>query len=338
MSAPVTAETAIEYLVDRGLLAPSTAARSQSLGGGVSNRVSVVTWSDGRVVVKQPRSNLAVAADWPADPDRIHTEVAAARQWADILTNNGPVIVPDVLDEDRECHVAVVAAAPDRYTSWKERLLAGHVDASIASTLGNALGTVHAAAADDHQVRQTFRSDRPFVQLRLDPYHRATAAAHPDLADAIETERERVAQVKRTLVHGDYSPKNVLVDPTGADRPWIIDFEVAHWGDPAFDVAFMLNHLLIKSMYRPEDGPAYRRAALAVYEAYDRVTPWDVEYETVRELGVLMLARIDGKSPVEYVTAASTKKTIRQVARRILTEDLESIDDVVGATVEAIDG
>ena len=336
MPVPVTLETAVEYLVDRGLVSPSTPARSRSLGGGVSNRVTLVTWSDGRVVVKQPRPNLAVEADWPADPDRVHTEAAAARTWNRVL--DGRVIVPAVLDEDRARHVAVFEAAPDRYVTWKERLLAGHVDASIATTLGEVLGTVHRAATEDPSARKAFRSNRPFVQLRLDPYHRATAAAHPELAAAIDAERERIAAVDRTLVHGDYSPKNVLVDPEDDGRPWIIDFEVAHWGDPAFDVAFLLNHLLIKSMYRPRDGPAYRQAARAAFDAYDAVVPWDVERETVRELGVLLLARIDGKSPVEYVTEEATKETIRSVARHVILEEVDRLDDVVAAAAEAVDG
>ncbi|MEF8856196.1 MAG: phosphotransferase, partial [Haloplanus sp.] len=130
----------------------------------------------------------------------------------------------------------------------------------------------------------------------------------------------------RTLVHGDYSPKNVLVDRSDDPVPWILDFEVAHWGDPAFDAAFMLNHLFIKSIYNHDRHAAYADAADRFWTAYDRAAEWDIERETVAELAVLMLARVDGKSPVEYVDRA-VAEALRRVAKRTLRGDAETLAD-----------
>ena len=331
MPEPVSAATAIEYLVARGRLARPTDATAKALGGGVSNHVTEVSWPDARVIVKRPRANLAVDADWPADPARIHTEAAAARAYRRLLDAAGvvDVTVPDVIDEDHDKHVAVFSSAPRRYTTWKELLLAGTVDQSIAARLGTVLGIIHDRAAGDEALRATFRSNRSFEQLRLDPYHRATAAAHPGLAGDIEDERRRVASVNRTLVHGDFSPKNVLVDLDGVGPLWVIDFEVAHWGDPAFDLAFLANHLCIKALHRPAIHAEYLTAAKEAFAAYDAEVSWDVEATAVRALGVLMLARIDGKSPVEYVTDANTADTIRGVASHIMREEIERFDEVV---------
>jgi 5-methylthioribose kinase len=165
--------------------------------------------------------------------------------------------------------------------------------------------------------------------------------------------------VKRTLVHGDYSPKNVLLDrdggspladgdgeptgsaredePTGSARgptPWVIDFEVAHWGDPAFDAAFMLNHLFIKSVYNHAIQSAYLDAAVAFWDAYDERVPWDAERETVRELGVLVLARVDGKSPVEYVEEGAVADALRHLAKRTLRGEVETLDEFATAARE----
>jgi 5-methylthioribose kinase len=325
----LSADNVVRYLERRGLLPGGVRARVRSLGGGVSNHVVEVSWGDDCVVVKQPLPNLAVEDDWPADVERVHNEAAAARTYAAAVEAAGleNVHVPAVVFEDDDEHVVAVECAPGDAPTWKDELLDGHVDVDVAAEVGRALGAVHDAAAGDDEVRANFESKRPFDQLRIDPYHRTTARRHPDVADAIHAEIRRVRGVERTLVHGDYSPKNVLVDRSGdAPEPWIIDFEVAHWGDPAFDTAFMLNHLFIKSVYNHGKQASYHDAAFEFWRAYADRVDWDVESSTVAELGVLLLARVDGKSPVEYVQTEATADALRRAARRTLTEDVTTLD------------
>lgn len=338
-------ETAISYLERRGVFDRSevTAADADALGGGVSNRVIRVRGRDRCLVLKQPLSNLEVEADWPADVSRVHNEAAAARAYAAVARETRTTLsVPEVVFEDERNHVVAMECAPSGADTWKEELLGGTADARVARALGSFLGVTHRSAADRADLRERFRDGTPFRQLRIDPYHRTTAARHPDLADRIDAEAERVLGVQRTLVHGDYSPKNVLVDHSGttnrrdgesatgsngADSPtlWLIDFEVAHWGDPAFDTGFMCNHLFIKSVYNDEFQDAYLDAAHAFWRAYDAAVEWDIETETVRELAVLMLARVDGKSPVEYADE-HTRTKLREISRRALTDEIGTIE------------
>ncbi|WP_423751293.1 phosphotransferase family protein [Salinirarus marinus] len=333
----LSAGNAVDYLKRRGFLSADATAEARPLGGGVSNHVLAVSWDGGCVVVKQPLPNLAVEDDWPADVERVHNEAAAARTYAAVIeaTSLEYAHVPDVVFEDETENVVGVECVPGDAPTWKEELLDGRVDVAVADEVGRVLGAVHDAAAGDDDVRANFASKRPFDQLRIDPYHRTTARRHPDVADAIDAEIERVRSVERTLVHGDYSPKNVLVDRTGAaPEPWIIDFEVAHWGDPAFDTAFLLNHLFIKSAYNREKQAAYLDAAFEFWRAYVDRVDWDVEAATVAELGVLMLARVDGKSPVEYVDREATANALRRTAKRTLTEGIETLDGVATAIRE----
>jgi len=315
--------TAAAYLRDRGL-EPGPDATAERLGGGVSNRVVRVS-GERSFVLKQPLPNLAVEDDWPADVSRVHNEAAAARAYADVVATAGldDVRVPAVLDENRADHVVVFDCAPDDTAMWKDQLLAGRVDPAVARSLGRLLGTAHRHTAGDGALRATFADETPFDQLRVDPYHRTVAERHPELADAIHEEADRVTGVDRTLVHGDFSPKNVLV----GEALWLLDFEVAHWGDPAFDTAFVLNHLHIKAVHLPERREALLDAVDAFWDAYGSASGWDVERTTVRELAVLMLARVDGKSPVGY-TDGETEETLRTVASRALREDTETLSGV----------
>jgi 5-methylthioribose kinase len=129
-------------------------------------------------------------------------------------------------------------------------------------------------------------------------------------------------------VHGDWSPKNFLVSAAGV---MAIDFEVTHFGDPAFDSAFLLNHLLLKSFYRPEWSAKFSRLAGKFWEVYGSGLPpgcdW-IEPATLTHLGCLLLARIDGKSPAEYITEPSLQERVRQFARRLIASPAAHVMEV----------
>lgn len=334
----LTSDTAVEFLRQRDSVPDNTPIEVQSLGGGVSNKVLMVDWTENCLVVKQPFPNLDVDEDWPADVTRVHNEAAAARVYRDILhTANHQIRIPSVEFEDEDRNIIAIECAPTSAKMWKSELLAGHVDTDIATTIGQALGLVHVHASENFDLQTGFKSKCPFEQLRIDPYHRTVARRHPDVEGTIKTEIDRILSVDRTLVHGDYSPKNVLVDRSDAHlEPWILDFEVAHWGDPAFDTAFMLNHLFIKSVYNQKNFEEYIAAARLFWEGYCSTCSWDIEQETVTELGVLMLARIDGKSPVEYIEDSSIANSLRTIAKTTLSKNLSTITDVIEKTTEEI--
>ena len=84
--------------------------------------------------------------------------------------------------------------------------------------------------------------------------------------EVLRAEAERLVTCRSVLVHGDFSPKNLLVS---GDRLVIIDCEVAWYGDPAFDLAFLLNHLCLKALYHaPAHGADLRVAGRATCQAY----------------------------------------------------------------------
>lgn len=331
-------DTAVEFLQEQGFVSDNTPIEIQSLGGGVSNKVLMAKWDEDCLVLKQPFSNLDVDEDWPADVTRVHNEAAAARAYRDILrTADHQMRIPEVKLENKDRNIIAIECAPTPAKMWKSELLSGYVDADIATSVGQALGLVHVHAAENSDLQTEFNSKRPFKQLRVDPYHRTVAERHPDVADIIESEINRILSIDRTLVHGDYSPKNVLVNrANNQSEPWILDFEVAHWGDPAFDTAFMLNHLFIKSVYNQRKFGEYIGAVRSFWKGYCSACNWDIEQQTVTELGILMLARIDGKSPVEYIEDDSVADTLRIIAKTILKARLTTITEVIGKTTEEV--
>ena len=352
MAFTLTIDSAVPYLVQRGLIGTAAArtAVAEFLGGGVSNvviRVGRDEGGDDALVLKQSLPKLRVEEDWFADRERIYRERAGI-DYVSRLTQVGAAdmgefwTVPRVVDEDRDNFVFVMTAAPADGVNWKDALLGGNVDVDVARRVGAMLGVIHRASAVDGGKApaglRAFEDLDCFVQLRIDPYHRATASAHPDLADVIEAEARRMlptAGERRALVHGDFSPKNIIVTGAGESaRIYLLDFEVAHLGNPVFDLAFMLNHFTLKAIYRPDLAPLYCAAARGFWTAYAKSASDGIagdgglETDTVRQMGALLLARIDGKSPAEYLTDDGQKRYARELARRILSSGGTSISEL----------
>lgn len=285
-----------DHLRERGLIG-SGPVDVAALGGGVSCIVVAVRGDDGAFVVKQARPKLDVADDWPAKRERTLTEAAALAFAGDVAGG----AVPAVLDIDEQRCILVIEHAPIGWRDWKADLLEGRVDPVTAHRVGVVLGAWHEASSDP-EVGARFDDPEAFEQLRVDPYLRTVMVRVPALAEPISGYVERMLSTRRCLVHGDLSPKNVLVESSGAGL-WVIDWEVAHLGDPAFDIAFVLNHLMLKSIHRPVAFDRYRDAATELLRGYTSTsTIPDVAY-VIGMTGCLMVARVHGKSPAEYLSS-----------------------------------
>lgn len=317
------ANNAAEYLRSRGILPDR--ANITELGGGVSNTVLLVETGDCRFVLKQALGKLRVRDDWFSDRQRIFRESAAMR-W--LQPHLPPDSVPEILFEDLDNFLFAMSAAPREAQTWKSLLMQGQVDESAAACIGRVLATIASASWRDPNSEREFGDQTVFDQLRLDPYYRTTASRHPDLRPQFDRLMRESFRRRVSLVHGDWSPKNFLVS---AGALMVIDFEVTHFGDPSFDSAFLLNHLLLKSFYLPEWSAEFARAAVRFWEVYRSGLPREcawIEEATISHLGCLMLARVDGKSPAEYITNPSLRERVRAFARGLILEPPASIAGV----------
>jgi aminoglycoside phosphotransferase (APT) family kinase protein len=205
--------------------------------------------------------------------------------------------------------------SPAEHRLWKTELLLGRSDPSVAEMVGDKLGRIHSAFSQDPAAPDHFPRDDIFYAIRLEPYLVATGRAHPGLSDSLQALVERTLSTKRSVVHGDISPKNILIGPHG---PVFLDAECAWFGDPAFDVAFCLNHLLLKCVASPQSSAEHLAGFDALRQAYLARVKWEsadaLEARAASLLPGLFLARVDGKSPVEYLTDEADKEAVRRVS------------------------
>jgi aminoglycoside phosphotransferase (APT) family kinase protein len=297
------------YLTTAGLLADGEPVTVTVLPGGVSGRTVLVEWRDGRGrVFKQALPKLRVAVDWFSDPARVHREAIGLRWLARLAP---PGSVPPLVFEDEREHVLGMEAVPRPHDNWKALLLAGRLDDDHVRQFGRWLGTVHRSSWQQRAELAPAFDDRSFFEsLRVEPYYQYTATRVPAaaalLGELVATTRGR----RLALVHGDYSPKNVLVH---AGRMVVLDFEVIHWGDPAFDLGFGLTHLLSKAHHVGARRASFGRAASQFFREYAEAlgdVPWagDLEPLAVRHALGCLLARSQGRSPLEYLDAAARER------------------------------
>lgn len=305
-------------LVRLNLCAPSDKPVFERLTGGVASDIWRVELDQRVICVKRALAKLRVEADWYVPVERNSYEAAWMREAGSIV----PEAVPDLLGQDQETGtLAMSYLPPDRFPLWKDQLRCGQADRRTAAAVGEKLVAIHRSSARDQTLATRFPNEDIFYDIRLEPYLVATAKEHPDRASALHELVDQTQANRIAMIHGDISPKNILI---GSKSPVFLDAECASFGDPAFDLAFCLNHLLLKCLWVPSSKQAYLQCFDALATTYLSTVDWEEPFQFEKRAAALLpgllLGRVDGKSPVEYLQKTRDKDRVREVARTFLKD------------------
>ena len=313
-----------QLLLDLELADPSDDIRAFPLRGGVASDIARVEAAGRTYCVKFALEKLRVAEDWRAPVHRNQAEYA----WLKFAGKVVPDAVPQLFGQSGQGFAMEFVSAPG-VRLWKDMLLNKPPNDLHAISVARVLARIHSESAQPGFRTAPFENQHDFLALRVDPYLLFTAGRHPDMAVALQTLADQLLQSRLALVHGDVSPKNILIR---CDQPILLDAECATVGDPSFDVAFCLNHLLLKSVHLPEYCDALIRSARVFWDSYAPSIRWEepgrMEARVARLLPALMLARVDGKSPVEYLSGRNQKR-VRNLSRHMLSRGSDRLDDVL---------
>ena len=324
----------VEALVRMGLVERGAPPPMTPLPGGVSSDIWKVDLPSGPVCVKRALPKLKVAQEWRAPVGRNAYEV----EWMREASRAAPGSTPRLIAADGAAGLFVMEFLdPATHKLWKTELRDGRAEPGTGRAVGGRLARIHAESAGRAEVAARFRTDEIFHAIRLEPYLEATARRHPDLGGVLNALAARTAGTKRALVHGDVSPKNILIGPAG---PVFLDAECAWYGDPAFDLAFCLNHLLLKCVWRPASTSDFLACFDSLASAYLNGAAWEpreeLEGRAASLLPALLLARVDGKSPVEFITEEKDRDLVRGVARPLIASSPSRLSAVRGAWWAAV--
>ncbi|MHC4877067.1 MAG: phosphotransferase family protein [Planctomycetota bacterium] len=336
----IDATTTLDYLRGPGCdflpqvgLTPADleSATAKELAWGVSNIVIRVDAPDaGRsFVVKQSREKLRTQIDWFSQLERIWREVDMLHALRRLLPDGA---VPAVLFEDRDNYLFAMEAIEADHRVWKAELLDGHFDPAVADNLAACLAAIHRGSTGNSELAELLGNRTVFDELRLDPFYRYVAEHDEVCRPALESIVESSLHRSDALVLADFSPKNILLTTRG---PVLVDFETGHFGDPAFDIGFFLSHLLLKVVYHSSQiAPAINLARVFEDRYFhlllrDQAPDWataedestsDYERRCVRHLGACMLARVAGKSRVDYLREDWQPDFVTRYCHGLLTE------------------
>lgn len=308
----------------------------KGLSGGVSSDIWRVDLARGTVCIKRSLAKLRVAADWRAPVERSNYEC----RWIQTVGEIVPAAVPRILGHDADaCLFVMEYLDPHLYPVWKHQLRDGIAEPATAAAVGRILAHIHAKTANDPKIVAAFDTSYIFYPIRLEPYLEATGRVHSDRLMAFKNLIATTQANRKALVHGDVSPKNILVGPDG---PVFLDAEGAWYGDPAFDAAFCLNHLLLKCVWNRDAIAKFHACFEALATSYLAGCDWEpreaLEARIAHLLPGLFLARVDGKSPAEYITRETDKDKVRHTARALLAEPVDRLSSVWAAWAAEIEG
>ncbi|HEY2081852.1 MAG TPA: aminoglycoside phosphotransferase family protein [Verrucomicrobiae bacterium] len=311
-------------LLRRDGLVRDHAPRLTPLAGGVSCEIYLVEDGAERFVVKRALAKLKVKADWFADVKRNRHEWEFIRYVARFQ----PEAVPKLRHSSTAENYFTMEHLNGDFSNWKEMLLAGKGTDEYAGNAGKLLAQIHGRSTGDPEAAKLFDTTPTFFQLRIEPFLLATGEKNSPLSPMFKAEAERLARTRECLVHGDFSPKNILVS---TDRMVLLDGEVAWYGEPAFDLAFLMAHLFLKALYHAPHASGGRTMIEKFWRAYQTARPApELEPRVSRLLLMLLLARVDGKSPVEYLNPAR-QDLVREFVRAKLPGEIPSLAAITEA-------
>lgn len=318
----LTEQTVLNYLIGQGIVGENEPATVEILTGGVSNTVIAVSIPGQNIVIKQALPELKVAEKWEADQRRAIVEADALKLFHSLSPNQ----VPKLVFIDPDTFVLGMERVPLESTVWKADLLNGIFHPGIATSLGTTLAQWHLFGETDQNSRAKFKEDTLFEQLRVDPFYRFVAEKNIALKAQIQSLIDELENDHSTIVHGDFSPKNFMVSPSG--ELYILDFEVTHVGNPVFDLAFLLAHLLCKFFRAESETDAISLARIAEEFCSSYADLRQLPPSLSRHTALIALARVEGKSPVNYLNSNQQAKLQRYTKSVIMSDAYIPVSDL----------
>ena len=322
-------DAVVAALRDLRLAAPDETPELTELSGGISSEIYRVELAGRVICVKRALATLKTDPDWHVPVARSGAEWG----WLKLANEILPGAAPAVLGYDQQRQLLVLEYLdPAAYPIWKEQLRDGVIEPATAQGVAANLARLHNHTAGRDDLATAFANDAVFHAIRLEAYFLAAAERTPAAATRLRDLVEQTAAAKCALVHGDISPKNILV---GAAGPVFLDAECAWYGEPAFDAAFCLTHLLLKGIWRGVWIDRYLECYSAFGTTYLAAVAWlpaaEVERRVTRLLAGMVLARVRGRSKVEYITEPALQDRIAEFAVGQLTAETASLAVLAGA-------
>jgi len=308
--------------IDFGLLDFDEKFKSIKITDGVSSDIWYVKSKLREFCVKRALAKLTVKEDWFAPVNRSNFEA----EYFKTCKNINKLAFPKILGHDKKKYIlAMNWYNKDQYKLWKSSLLKKYIETKDGKRVAEILVKKHAHFFNKKAIKDKFSNDKTFHAIRIEPYILFTSNSYPQYKKLFDKNIDNLSKNKKTLIHGDFSPKNILI---GKDSPVILDAETACWGDPVFDLAFCNNHIILKSILNFEIKDKYISLSKCFLDTYISFLNWENKDEFIERflslVPIFILARLDGKSPVEYFQKGHIERS-RGLAKKLIENNVKTL-------------
>ena len=316
-----------------GLLSKSQKYNFKKITDGVSSDIWHVKTSNNEYCIKRALAKLTVKEDWFAPIERNNFEANYFTNCKSII----PKSFPTLLGHDKKNFIlALEWFDNNKFVVWKKKLLEKSISLKDGKRIGRLLGIVHKYYYKKKKFKKIFLNDKTFYAIRIEPYLVFTSKFYPELLSYYKSTIAFLTKNQNTVIHGDFSPKNILI---GKNYPIILDAETACWGNPIFDLAFLNNHIILKSILNKDIFKSYLNLSKSFLETYLSHFPIINTKNYLKKFiilqALLILARVDGKSPVEYFNNKN-KILARNLAKRIISKKIYNLNNLFQVWENAI--
>ena len=298
------------------------------LEGGVSSEVYYVKTNKSDYCIKRSLKKLLVKKNWIANTNRIKYEYLWLKHCKKIISRN----IPKTFEFDNKKKYIVMEYLNDsKYKTLKQLYFNKVVNIKTIKLISKHLYKIHSSSKNLKTKKIFDGNNNNFYDLRLDPYFNEVGRIYPKYKKYIKNINKNYFENSSTLVHGDFSPKNILI---GKNKIIYLDAECCNFGDPVFDLVFFTNHLLIKSIFIKDKSQEFIKSYIIFYKEYLNnlnLKNYKSYINRIIEMTpIMLLARIDGKSPVEYLNSKKIKNIIRKKSFLLLNSKINNLNDIVG--------
>lgn len=316
-------ENAVDYLRSKGWVPADEVLQVEELSVAQSSTVMRVTSPVRRWVVKQALPKMKSDPEWEASVERSLREVACQKYLETLLPLGS---VPPIYHHDPDNFLFVMEGAPADCQLWHDAMMEGKTDAEVAASAGSLLGNIHRLSYLDEEALHEFGDKHFFHELQLSPFYDSVAKVYPKLADKIGAHAALLATSNVCFIHGDFTARNIVVAP---HRLILLDFEAGHFGHPSFDLALMVCHLTLKTVRFREKKEDFMPLIITFWTAYLQSANFENETWHARaclpQLGCILLSRVDGKSPIDYLPDEQDRQRMRALSASLISREIPSV-------------
>lgn len=232
-----------KYLLEHNLTEDVQKCEVEELSGGIINRIFRAKTEKGVFVLKQFLDKAKIDKNIRLSPKRFFYEKYAINYLDRILDKK--ITPPIVFFDDKNKIICMKDLGVNNRLD--NLMLSNRLKPDVFSKIGKVLAEIHNKSFFNDSLSLLFDNEE-FQELKFD-YRYYRTMKYSSLIYARDELIQNCRKNKITFIHNDLKINNFFV--LDNNKFCLIDYEGSYYGDPAFEVGYLLGHLFVYYFNQP---------------------------------------------------------------------------------------